>query len=389
MRILHRASRTDEIDQALNALVSRRPYDPETALVSDVIDTHTQAMSALRSDPAATGPAAGTWNRVLRANAQPTAKGQGTMSATATLQSPLPGAISAPARKQAGGFSHFVNIAASVLVVAAIAFSGWFATMHLQPSGDNSNGLLGMAQGTPGLDSATCDVEPLSVDEVMAIVENPYSAFDHDLITSRDWLKVWEEKTGYDLLETNSPAIDQQLLDGFTYPATQPSFDGAVDRANGFLVCAQKGTIGQVFVYMDPKEIQRIVLANHPVYRSEEQVRATVIELMEMPGSTFVFPGGDTLHASSLSLAVNPEIDSALVAQGAGVSRYDATRVMMFGIIATDTDGTVVYQSDATGVASPVAGLERTERFRLIIKQSSIDGQWYVLAILPDMIYVI
>ncbi len=373
----------DEIDAALNALMSDMSYQPTSENLALILDTHRMAMSAVRSDPAAKGPAAGTWNRVLRATAQSSSKGFEEMTAT-TWDGSIPTSSLGSTERVKGRLPRFTTIAATLAVVSLLAFGGWFAATNLPPASEDLR--LAVMQATP-LVASTCDVESMTVDRVMAIVKNPYSAYDEDEITSSSQLSLWRDRSKMEFLEPLFAGVDLELMDRFTYPAREPGFDNAIDRANGFLACAQGGTVGQLLNFMDPREIQRVVLSNHPVFRDEAGVRATVEELVGLPASTFVFPGQTPIPYAGLTLSANPERASALVAMGSDATRYEATQLMMLGVVATNTEGTIVYQGNADGSANPNAGLTRQSQFRLILKQSSINGQWYVWATIPMTVY--
>lgn len=301
-----------------------------------------------------------------------------------SMNSALATPVFARPQPESGAVRRFSGMVAMLAIVGILAFGGWFAAMNLPPASDGQRFAMMQATSTA---TATCDVDSVTVDNVMAIVKNPYSAYDESEITSSGQLSLWKDKANVELLEPLFAGVDLQLMNNFTYPAGQPGFDDAINRANVFLACAQTGTIGQVLNFMDPREIQRVVLSNHPVFRDEAAVRATVEELLSMPAITFVFPGKTSDPYVELTLSVNADRAKALVAMGNEATRYEAIQVMMLGVVATNAEGDIVYQGNADGSANPDGGLTRQSQFRLILKQSSINGQWYVWATMPMTAY--
>lgn len=299
------------------------------------------------------------------------------MSATATLQSPLPGAISAPARKQTGGFSHFVNIAASVLVVAAIAFSGWFATMHLQPSGDNNNGLA-FAPSTPTAGATTCDVTPLTVDEVMQIVKNPY-AFMADNVDPDITLDptFTEYVAGNDLMNGNPLPTEWYVHSTDHQTPSDEAFASASEAVNQYLTCLSTATFGQYWAMIDPVAVQRAVLDRFPVFADEATVRAYVEATIDqgLASSDLVLEPLTSL-VSDFQLIANPDID-----QAASVPTADDIYVSLvaMGVVVTDTDGGVVLVTDSEGRSQELSSRAGSERPVLLVGKSAITGQWYVL----------
>lgn len=369
MNIFRRFSHAeiDEIDSVLNALVQKHPYQVETEAVSHVIDTHTQAMSAMRTDPAASGPAAGTWNNVLRATAQPAAKGCQEMSTTATLRSPMSGVAKAPANTQPRGF---LNIAASILAVAAIAMGGWFAAMNLLPTSDGNNGIA-FAPSTPTSGEATCDVAPLTVDEVMQIVKNPYA-----FAASRN--DPTAERLGPEYRETTEgPTTAEYFAATRTKPA-EKDFDRALAVANSYLACLPSASWGQIWALSDPSWVQRSILAHFPVYANETEVHGFVEGRIDQPLSTDHNPLDDvyTLMPGQ-AITANPDIDSAR-AVWPGSSSGDQLLFIEFGVLVTDEQGNIVLKSNSQGASEKYQTGSSKQRPRIVIGQSSTDGNWYI-----------
>ncbi|MCO5227363.1 MAG: hypothetical protein M9934_03615 [Thermomicrobiales bacterium] len=356
----------DEIDAALNVLMSDMSYQPTSENLAPILDTHRMAMSAVRSDPAAKGPAAGTWNRVLRATAQPASKGLEEMAAATWVEPKSTTHLDRPQR-ESGGLSRITTIAATLAVVSLLAFGGWFAAMNLPPN-DNSY-QQGLLAGTLSA-SATCDVEPMTVDEVMAIVENPYSYIVSDMYPqkSTDYSRSLEE------FQDVYPVIGTSLNPAYGEMPTTSAMDGALAVIDSLMACMQDhGTVAYMLRFADPFSIQDQVRQQFPFYREEGEVRAYVEEwlLTEVPynDATIVFDGAE--------LAFTPIRD-----------RADATRYLIELGLGFDQivfiGSEVVGEDGETYMVYPVwnyalTGIEVRPGVIFMLIHSRYSGEWYVV----------
>lgn len=277
--------------------------------------------------------------------------------------------------------SRYLNYAASLVIVFGVAFAGAFMAMQInQPDGSNGQfALLGQTE------SEVCDVEPMTVDEVMAIVENPFGDDLEEGFLSR----FIELQRGRVMNVNDAPVIphnyiDQSLIESFQGSAEEESFTVATQVVNKYLACGQNGTIGQLFHYVRPFEIQRIVLVGLPVFVDETTVRASVEELLPMPASSIVAFPDSALVDSAYTFTANPNIDDAATSSSTQSIRYGMSETIMMGVTVTDQSGDVVFQNDYHGRVNPAGPLLTTDRMRVIVGQSLIDEQWYVLAIIPE-----
>src|SRR5699024_5733050 len=93
-------------------------------LANDALEFHRWADETRRTDPAATGPAASTWNRVLRSTAQAESRG-GDMN-FAALSNESQSAIVYDSRPyQPKNISRYLNLAATIAIVFAVTIGGW------------------------------------------------------------------------------------------------------------------------------------------------------------------------------------------------------------------------------------------------------------------------
>lgn len=276
--------------------------------------------------------------------------------------------------------SRYLNNAAMLVIVFGVAFAGAFMAMQInQPGGSDGNfALLGQTE-----ESATCDVEPMTVDEALAIVEDPFGVND----SQPDWFR--EEQLRRGLGATDTPMVphnivDQALLESFQNPPDEDDFAIAIERLNGFLACTQNGTIGQALWFIRPFELQRIVLSDLPVYRDEAAVRSVLEELLPMHGSILVAHSESAFVDSDYVFSANTDIEQAASSTTTHSFRYGASEAIMIGITVSDQNGEVVFENDSRGRANPAGPLMTTDRFRVIMIESAIDEQWYVLAVIPE-----
>ncbi len=366
----HRHADDDAIDDALNALVAGESSTPATSAAADAILTQRSAMSALQRHPAAQGPAAGTWNQVLRATAQPAAKGNQEMSAIAYLPTDIP-QHARPVRSSRDHINSFMRYAASILGVGGLAFSSWFALSN-QPGNDDPGGRLAAIPGTPIAGSATCDVEPLTVDEVMAIVENPQSYMFDGATAS----PVAYDQTGSNTNQLRVMETDLELVPGNLQP-TEQQFADASHVANAYLACLLSGTQGQVWSFYAPSAIQSTVLAEFPVFADESTVRARVEERLIAPAVDGEFQWSIFLQSFGASqLSVNPDRLLA-VSQDSSSSYY--LSVIHFGISALDDQGNDMYLSNGVGTAlKPLDPMAGTMGMAITLAKSRSSDVWFV-----------
>lgn len=271
-------------------------------------------------------------------------------------------------------FGHYLNLAATIALVLAVAVAGWFATSQLnQPGGSDSRfALLGQTDET-----ASCDVEPLTSDDVMEIVRNPYRYM-------------------FNRADPNSVALvsyefmaQQELAVGFYFPSpgefksvnrTTPDegeFEEAQAAVNTYIACMRDATNGQYWALLHPIAVQEQILAGFPVFADEETVSAHVEEVIDEPVidiynrmSGFYFAYGD------VNIAANPDPEKADLILYASAD-YESTIAM--GVVVTDEDGEVILETGSTGYPHQIRPGAITLRPVIVVQQSSATGEWYVM----------
>lgn len=282
-------SEDEALDQSLNTWANSAPHSERSEesrpvnsshpddLTTAALEFHRWADETLRSDRAATGPAADTWNRVLRSTAQTQSRG-GDMSSVAMSTSTQTafGLGEKPFGRQQ--VTRYLNYAASLLIVFGVAFAGAFMAMQINQHG-GSNGPFALFSQTG--DAAACDVEPMTVDGVMEIVENPYRYMDED-----DYPKPWGSSNPptpwEDDYQEVFPRLSSPIGTGYGDEPTQTAFDDASAVISRYIACLQEdGSVAMMLRFSDPFSIQHHIRMEFPFYRSEDQVREYVTEWLQ------------------------------------------------------------------------------------------------------------
>lgn len=197
-----------------------------------------------------------------------------TMTMTTTFIAPL-SPLPLHDHERNSRLSRYVNIAATVAVVAALALGSWFTAMNL--GGDKEpEPRWAVVTGTPQ-DDQTCDVEPMTVDEVMAIVENPYSYVASDAYPE----KSQDLRNSKEEFRDVYPMIGASLVSSSEAIPTQGVMDDAMAMLDTFMACMQQhGTMDYALRFADPFSIQDQIRRQFPFYRDETSVREYVSALL-------------------------------------------------------------------------------------------------------------
>lgn len=278
----------------------------------------------------------------------------------------------------------FFNIAASVLIIAALAFGGWFAAMQLNspgtPTPEPRFAAIATpdASATPQTDSATCDVEPLSVDRVVQIVENPYRFVANGAAGEPTEFDSSTNLRNVDLYEAEGWELSLEPQNG-TQPPGDDEFQEASEVADAYLNCLAFGTVGQAWTFSNPIYIQDEVLMNFPVYADRESVRNWIEERIDEPAyqSSYQIPWENLMDIyKPESISVNP--DPALtLSQASASSQFD--QLIEFGVSLVDADGKVVYLTTGTGnqlVSKPQGS---TLNLTVMLAHHRHGDSWYVV----------
>lgn len=64
--------------------------------------------------------------------------------------------------------------------------------------------------------------------------------------------------------------------------------------------------------------------------------------------------------------------------------RYNSSRIAQIGITVTDDDGEVVFENTHSGLRYIDPSIPSKDGFTVLMAKSAFDGEWYVLAVIPD-----
>lgn len=381
-------SQRDELDTWLDAHASK-PTTHSTApdqaheSLSDAAQAfHRWADDVQRHDPAAQGPGGEVWNRVMsQTRREPSARSL----EMSTVAFPIEREVArVNPRSMPSGVSRFASIAATVLMVLTIAGGGYIALLQNRPGGDEPGRFAAMVespQASPSTAHGVCDVEPMTVDEVVAIVENPQGA----TVWDSQGTPVPEDER---LIESPGWPVPQELL-GLTGDAPdEATFDAISIAANRYVTCSQYGTFGQVLRFLYPTQVQKAVFMALPVYRTEAQVRELIEAAIDEPAyavnpSTFGEWPGDAASITQVSYRITEDrtnIRVATLGRVPGVDwdmTGDIDSLAYIGLDYLDADGNVIGRTAFDGM--PIeGGSEGTNGgYSLMFAHSSTTGEWY------------
>lgn len=262
--------------------------------------------------------------------------------------------------RRSPGFGY---AAAAILLVLAL-FGGMFVANQRGPE-DRFGDLRYAAQPVSPEATATaaqqCDVEPLSVDEVLAIVDDPYVGMDSQRMNIAGIP---------DFLDEEGSALI--LPDGVGAPPGPETEAEARKIVDDYLRCRETGTLGQVFALLSPNKVRQHVLAPFPTFRTEDEVRSYV-------ESVFMSPSRDFLYSPlyEMGVTVVPATGEDSVLAFAFHPDYPTVWVGTQGL---DEDGNVLAVSDAYDTmikGRDLEGPERTFGAVSLIQYPGVD-RWYV-----------
>lgn len=374
MKFFPTRSHVDDIDTSLNAL---EPHHPASDEAVTVLETHRNAMSAIRSDPAATGPAAGTWNRVLRETARPNAKGQHEMSATATFSTIAAGNFGWTKAKSGSRVAHSMNIAAALVVIAAIVAGGWFATTQNDQLPDPLPrfAAMGLQIDDPG--NGVCDVAPLSVDEAIMILNDPLGSLTSDLETPPPDMYV---SGMFDRRSIQTPNVYYNMsnvysMDTMSIDMISGDFDDAQPIVDEYLDCMFYGTVGQEWRLMDPTSVQYRLAVSLPTLASEQEARNLLPDILGQSGT---FGGSSSVSGLQTSrMRLNPDDAQTRYLAGTGYPGFSGFAIGPVQYL--NPDGSLEMEADLHGNAIGKPDSRAEYSMNVIFAQSPLNQEWYVI----------
>ncbi|MCA9833319.1 MAG: hypothetical protein KC435_05195 [Thermomicrobiales bacterium] len=332
-------------------------YLDELLYHADRIHTHT---------PGAATPPSQTWQRVL-ATILPEANHQGEpeMTTFATLSSPV------VARPKPTGFIRFANTAASVVVLVALAFGGWLAAMHLRPAGEDDPryAALGLLQTDAG--NGVCDVESLTVDEAVQIVQNPlvylYGSEEAVQAAGLDGEVDLQNFVG---AQPNDWDTLMSLASYTSIPLSDDEFFAARAFSTEYQECILTGTRGQIWAMMDPILVQYQIITRIPLLQSPDETEAAIADLLDTPYAT------PTTYAT-VSRIWQPNPDRELMTRVDYGLTWSSNSSYIVPMQTLDVDGNVLASYDIFGNRLTDMAVDDTDPFNMVVVHSNINGAWY------------
>lgn len=283
-----------------------------------------------------------------------------------------------PASERSGGFGHYANLAVTIAIVIAVAVAGWFATMQLNRPGDDSN-QFALAPGTPEVASAICDVEPMTVDEAMVILLNPYQAMEVDEGYAKHaetlvWLKDQSGQTG-------QPPLEMLLTDGPNGEIEQDELDKALTLGDTYLECVQHGTRAQVFRLLDPVGVHEYLRGMLPLFTSEEEARGIIEEELSKSGNTVWTQDFMLEYLEGKSIRMNRNPERLYIDSSHAVDSFLLDAIVISPIVIYDANGEVVFETEFGGFPVTNNGYATDYARNVSIAKSPFNGEWYVFNI--------
>lgn len=282
--------------------------------------------------------------------------------------------------------------AAIILIVALLG--GIFVANHDWPNGTNDDELPYVAQpvlseASPSAFSATCDVEPLTTEQIMAYVENPYSYMPHG------FYKTVDPENAGDVPDMTE-ALHEHDLD-LTLPEvpagsdlrvpSEDEFEEALTVAKNYYACMANGTVGQAWALMNPAIVQHAVLITFPVYRDREEI-VDYIESIRLQNVNHL--AGENVYADNSPdgqrIYPNPDPRQARIARD-DTARYlnDGDMIIFIGEESRDDEENIITVTGWSGEAAEgvSADIESGPGSMLVHSQST--NQWFFHGGVPSL----
>lgn len=384
----------DDLDHFLNThLASDGPPDADErcdvreldSLGASASNFHRRMEAAQNQNPQASRPEPNLWERIL--DQREVEEQESDMSSTplALDNHPIrtfPVSASLPRLNRKGmDISRWTNAIAAAVLIIAIGAGYWFSGYG--PGGGQGGGApqyaaLGLTPGaSPDAGTTGCTVEPLTTDQVIAYVENPYSFMPGDAFGTP---APGEERNsiaeGLEEVGPMSGLVDSRAT-GIV--PTEGDFQDAYEIADQYFACLAEGTNAQVWALTDPGVIQQMVLNQLPVYRNQDDVRELVTSIRDEPASNAEWSLVIDGSTDGRAVYANSNVQDARVFDQVNSWMYnDADMVMYIGEEFRDEDESVVALTDWNATAL-VGGEEQSNGTSLILVHSNSTDRWFVV----------
>lgn len=336
---------------------------------------HCKVDEAQQTDPRSALPDPALWDRIIAAS--DSQRKDTTMSSAPISINPSPENVSpsisahpAPPRRHSR-IGRFANTLAAVSLVLLIGAGYWFSGYGPGgPGGGDSPryaAQVGSPVASPEAGPVGCNVEPLTIDDVMAIVKNPLNPLDA--------LGVTIAASPAPLLEAYSPGISGLPETGLeTSRPTDQEFVALSEATSTYYDCLIFGTNYQMWAIVAPDVVQSWILANFPVFRAELTIRAWVEEVGPQ-SPTVYFPGSGSLaEYTNGNYRIGPNTDP-MDPMIVDVGRPQDPRTVWIGTqVVHEGDGEIISQTTVRPNGARVGASGEV----LILMQWPGANAWYV-----------
>lgn len=387
----------DELDAWLNARASEEADDTSRrendALAGVAYEFHGWADDVQQRDSAAKGPADDLWNRVLHEQRRG-APARRSEDMDSVIGKPI-GAYAPPrsnrtrraeARPSSRSGTWFNAIAAALLIVtlgggAYISSNGGFGFGGGGDEGGRYAAQVVSPEASPASGNPMCNVEPLTTEEIVNIVENPNSYIPYGHFGTPP---PGEEESGAQdisegLMEIPTDILPRPNASDLRVP-TEDEFETAQEIADHYYACMVHGTHAQLWALLNPHEVQRRILSQFPVYRDSESIREYVASIGDEPVTRD--PGmvvyADDSNDGRRTYANPDPTDARVYERGLYEVLPDADMMLYIGeeYRAEDESVIAVTSWDATPLQGDRADLNGGQSLILIHSEST--DRWFV-----------
>lgn len=266
--------------------------------------------------------------------------------------------------------SRFVNVAASLLVVAAIAFAGWFSVMNLRPGGDMDPRYASVMVKQETAGNGVCDVEPLTVDQAVRIVQSPLAyVFGSAEAVEKAGMYLTEnfldiQPWGWDTL--------MSLASYISLPITDDEYFSLLAFSNEYADCIMTGTKGQLWAMMDPIVVQREIIVRIPLLQPMDVTEAAIAELLAIPN---VNSNENTVR----TMTWQPNADREHMARvDYGLTRSsNSSYIVPFQIL--NADGVIIGSYDIFGNSLLEDRASEADPGNIVLIRSKDEKSWYIV----------
>lgn len=178
---------------------------------------------------------------------------------------------------------NVLSAAMALMIVGSLLAASWMTFGGRNGGGEEENttrlaAFVESPVASPSASSAYCNVKPLTEDEAFEIALNPVESYQRLGIDPPEDIRglYLETTVGHESFPRNIVEHNPGT------PETQ-SQNGAIDAARQYWRCLNRGTSLQVWALMIPELVQKEILEQLPVVRSESTIRMKVEEYGDRP----------------------------------------------------------------------------------------------------------